>query len=114
MPITVMIKGNVWPGAPGACLELYLPSTAASVPIYRLQPLVTRRVAQSFLRLACLHVDLCQAEVEQQHKHIKSMIQQLQHQEQLMIADVRAAKVSLSQGIHYHCKVDTHIHARLS
>lgn len=34
-----------------------------------------------------------QAEVDQQHQHIRSMIQQLQQQEQLMIADLRAAKV---------------------
>lgn len=62
----------------------------------------------------CMLTCAMQAEVEQQHKHIKSMIQQLQHQEQLMIADVRAAKVSSSDSIVYHCKVDTHINATLS
>lgn len=36
---------------------------------------------------------LSQAEVDQQHTHIRSMITQLQQQERLMIADVKAAKV---------------------
>jgi hypothetical protein len=39
---------------------------------------------------------MTQAEVDQQHMHIKDMIQRVQQQEQLMIADVRAAKVWLA------------------
>jgi hypothetical protein len=56
-------------------------------------------VVVSLLLLLLLLLLLChalpppQAEVEQQHRHIRVMIQQLQQQEQLMIADVRAAKV---------------------
>jgi hypothetical protein len=36
---------------------------------------------------------MTQAEVELQHAHIRDMIQRVQQQEQLMVADVRAAKV---------------------
>jgi hypothetical protein len=44
---------------------------------------------------------MAQVEVEQQHMHIKDMIQRVQQQEQLMIVDVRAAKVRRTSTIQH-------------
>lgn len=58
------------------------------------------------MRPCAVPCDAVQAEVDQQHQHIRSMIQQLQQQEQLMIADVRAAKVRAGLPARHACNAD--------